>query len=427
MNYHITKKSAYSLGIVKTKSTGVVVVKIAIDIHRDNSLSDQAAYLIYPDALFAGAGKYDRAAFLNELGLLGSSFDASFTDGKLHLEIQSSKEAFPKLLKLVTIALEEPQFTASELKRISTTITNKLKQAQKKGAYVAKRELKNACYAAGDRRHTASHVSLIKKFSDTDKKTLSSLHERVLAKPWTVTIGGETGDVELVEKMVAKLKQGKEVPDEKVIHAQLPTKSALKLQDIPSLSNIEYSLGLSLPLYLHDDEYTPLSFALSVLGYPGFGSRLMQTIREKEGLTYGIYASLESTTAAEKGYVQIRTFFMPSKTVFALDCTFKQIAKLHKSGITTKEFDNFKKILKDKQVLLQDSLLNQVAQLHYYNYNGFTVEEIEVQKNKLDTITRSEVNKAIKKYLDPKYFVISGAGPVKAVQKDIQRFMKSVS
>jgi predicted Zn-dependent peptidase len=63
-----------------------------------------------------------------------------------------------------------------------------------------------------------------------------------------------------------------------------------------------------------------------------------------------------------------------------------------------------------------------VSELHAFNVNGFTVDEIQSFKSKLTTLTRQEVNSVIKKYFNPKFFTISGAGPVNSVKSDLQTF-----
>lgn len=57
----------------------------------------------------------------------------------------------------------------------------------------------------------------------------------------------------------------------------------------------------------------------------------------------------------------------------------------------------------------------------------FSLEEIAHHKTKIKMLTAEEVNNAIKLYLDPKMLTVSAVGPIKAVKKDLEAFMKTVS
>jgi len=207
------------------------------------------------------------------------------------------------------------------------------------------------------------------------------------------------------------------------VYEPLETTGRLQLKSIPSRSNIDFSIGASVPITLRDADYIPLVFALSVLGEPGFAGRLMDTVRIKEGLTYMIYTFTKGFGKGMSGYMTINTFFTPQKTLKALTSTFREVRKMYEKGVSTKEFETFKVIFNTKQTLLRDSVLRQFADLHSFNVNGFDVAEMEEFKERLQTVTRKEVNDVIKKYLDPKRLSISSAGPVKGLEKEIARFL----
>ena len=71
--------------------------------------------------------------------------------------------------------------------------------------------------------------------------------------------------------------------------------------------------------------------------------------------------------------------------------------------------------------MLNDSTSSQLRDLHSYHQFGFSLEEIAEHKRKVEKLTVSEVNQAIKKYLNPKHLIISGAGPTKAVEQQINK------
>ena len=169
-------------------------------------------------------------------------------------------------------------------------------------------------------------------------------------------------------------------------------------------------------------------FGIAVLGkWGGFTGRLMSTVREQEGLTYGIYAKTETFYNEEQGYWRIMSFFAPEKALQGLTSTFREIKKLYQHGITESELKLFKQILSTGHVLQNDSLSSQLNDLHGYHMQKFSLQEITEHKNKIHALTVEEVNTAIKHYLNPAHLTVSGAGPTAKVKKDLQAFIKSVA
>jgi zinc protease len=215
--------------------------------------------------------------------------------------------------------------------------------------------------------------------------------------------------------------------ENKGIHELKLVKNKVLLTNIPSKQNIDFSIGAPISFTLHHPDYVPLNFALAVLGkWSSFAGRLVSTVREKEGLTYGIYARSEGFAGTEQGYWRIATFFAPDKALQGLTSTFREVTKLYKHGITEAEFDKFRVVLRTSQVLLNDSIMSLMSDLHAYHVHGFTLAEMAEHKNKINLITIKEVNEVIKKYLNPNNLIVAGAGPVNVVKKEIQNFVKSV-
>ena len=204
------------------------------------------------------------------------------------------------------------------------------------------------------------------------------------------------------------------------IHRQKPSQQKILLSNIPSKQNIEFAIGTSLPMTLHHPDYLPFVFGLNVLGkWGGFNGRLMSTVREKEGLTYGIYAKTEGVSGTEQGHYRIMTFFAPEKAVQGLTSTIREIKKIQKTGITPKEYQRFQVILQTQETLLHDSLQRSIDHFHGYLCADFSIEEMHAYQEKLRTVSKNEINHALKTYLHPEALTISGAGPVQKVRKDL--------
>jgi len=427
MKYHIEPKTEYSIASITEEKSNVVQAVITADIHTENTVKMQATQAIFADALLSGSGTLSRDEFLEAVNLLGASIDIELAAGRCTFTLRSTSKTFPKLLSLFEMMITQPTFSAAELKRVKATAINQLHQAKEDSKGVANEQLQNIFYGAGDRKFSYAIEETITEVSKLTKGDLKKLHIDTLSRKWYVTIGGEKAAVTKLSTLVKRIKQNVEFSKSTAIHQPLPPKPALALEHIPSKQNIDLSIGLPQPITNQHPDFLPLTFAVAILGkWGGFTGRLMSTVREKEGLTYGIYARLEGFVNDEQGHLRIVTFFPPEKIIQGLTATFREITTLYKKGVTAAEVEKFKTILNTQQTLLQDSLSRQINDLHGYHFQDYSLQEIAEQKAQLSKVILSDINRVITTYLNPELFSVSAAGPVNSLQKELKKWHQGV-
>lgn len=422
MTLHITTHDYFSLATVTTKKSDIVKAIITTDTHTHNSLNTQVVEYLYTDMLLSGSGSYSREAFLDAVNMLGASIDIDVSAGKVSFTLQSTSAQFGKLLALFKTMLQEPLLSSTELKRAKSTLLNQLHQAKEDSKNIALDELRNIFYGFNDRKYTYPIAECMLEVPKITTAQLKKFHQTVLSNEWFCSIGADKKTVHSFETFLKKTKKSSHRPAG--VHQPKPPSKTLHLENIPSRQNIDLNIGLPLPINRSHPDFIPLSFAVAVLGkVGGFAGRLMSTVREKEGLTYGIYSQLEGFSSDEQGYLRIMTFFAPDKTIQGLSSTFREITKLYRSGISQAEIAAFKTILSTQQSLIKDSFGKTLTDLHAYHCEGFSIAEMDAYKQSLSSVTRGEVNKVIKTYLDPANMSISAAGPVHAVEKELTQWV----
>jgi zinc protease len=428
MKYHIEKSEKYSLATITDKNSKTVTAYITIDTHRNKSLAEQALHQVYTDAILSGNKKCSRDEFLSAINLLGASVGVSIQNSVLTISLNSQQSKFGKLLTIVEEMLYTPTFSNKELVRIRAVVANELHEAKENSRAIAQEELLNTLYGKADRKYSYSSEDTKKCLSKVTPTDLKKFHKTTLELFWTCSIAGTDEDCKKFTKVVDRLKKGTGLKQIVPNHKQNEARKTAVLKNIPSRTNIDFSIGAPLPFTLHHPDFIPLSLGLNVLGkWGGFSGRLMSTVREKEGLTYGIYGHMSGFSGTEQGYWRIMTFFSPDKAMQGLTSTFREITKLYKKGISQEELTRFKTISETGQSLLMDSVQSQLSDLHIYHCHDFTLKEIRERKNQIASLTQKEVNVVIKKYFNPNTLTISGAGPTDSLHKDIEKFIKSVT
>ncbi|MCX7953743.1 MAG: insulinase family protein [Bacteroidales bacterium] len=104
---------------------------------------------------------------------------------------------------------------------------------------------------------------------------------------------------------------------------------------IDSAKQTSLRIGKIVPNNLHPD-FHKLAVVIHLLGGT-FNSRLMQRLREKEGLTYGVYAHL--TSFPELSFLTITAEVNSEEKQKAIDIIYEEIEKLTKIPVTRKELN----------------------------------------------------------------------------------------
>lgn len=427
MKTQLSPTEHYSLATLTGSKLPIFVCYLSTDIHHERSAKRRAAELVYTEALLAGAGTYDRAAFLDALNSLGASITAAISDGIFTLQLRGRAVVVPKLLSLTELMMRDPLFSIKEIARIKQNLINVIKEQKENSAAIAHEHLRNSLYGEEDRRYVYPEDVLIAAVTAVTAKDLRALHSTIQKSYMTVSAAGNSSTLNLVEKTINTITKNAKITEISGYHQQKPPRQHLTLASVPSRQNIDFSIGLPVPITLLHPDYIPLSFAVRVLGGAGFASRLMNTVREQHGLTYDISSRLETFQNDEQGYFRIGTYFAPDKAVEGLTATFAELERLYKEGIEAAEMQRHKIIYQTKLALLSDGTARQLNDLHMFHLQKFNLRDIAEFKKRATAISLTEVTDAIVRYLNPSLLTVSGAGPVAGVKKSLEGFLPTVS
>jgi len=426
MNITTTIDSLYALGLVENEGANTTYVKITADCFKQNTAKNTVAFLLYTELLQSGAGPYSRAEFQAACDALGTKIDTSVTNGIVTISLASLGNKTAPSLALLESLFEKPQFKLTELKRAARTLKNILEQSRENAKGIAHTLLKNTLVTTESRLYGYSPDQLLSQVDTVTIADIKSIHQELMLSYWTVSIGGTKQAISTTLRLLKKIKKASVSETARNTAPTTRTNRTVVLHEVSSKQNIELSIGDSLPLTLSDKNTPAFMFGLAVLAkWGGFAGRLMSTVREKEGLTYGIYGKVESLTTLETGNWRIMTFFSPKDVVKGITSTLREISLIASKGITDNELIRFKTILKTSETLMFDSLSGTVGVVHSNLAAGLTWDEYTSFRQSLQKLTKKEVNAALKTYLRSETLCISAAGPVSLVRKDLEKFMKS--
>lgn len=266
------------------------------------------------ELLDAGTTKKNKSVIRETLAARGISLSFSSSGDRTTFSGRCFPEDLSILLTTISECLREASFPESEVKNAKARARGILAEEKSDTRAQAERAFSALLY---DPRH----VNYVRSIADMEKSVPAMRRGQLQNFRKMLGKGGFvlaiTGDVETmstrtaVEKAFRTMGQGTATAPIKQANKKNPV-AAEKLIPIADKANIDVLLGTALPLTVHEGLYHPMKVLAEMLG-GGFASHLMQTIRERDGLTYGVYARLSGFESGATGSFKIWATFSPDR------------------------------------------------------------------------------------------------------------------
>ncbi len=398
-----------------------VASRLSVDVPFEHTCHEEAVRMVFTEMMRAGCGTLSREAFQDALHTQGAQIGVSDSGSILTFHLQARNDVLKRVLPLFTTFINAPSFQTKELLRVKEYLKNAFALAREDAKGRSRDAFVNTAVSKRDWRFSYEIDEYIHAIEKVTRVDLLRLHKAIFERPWKHTCGGNSAMCALVTKNLESCRGKLSCPEECITTTVSSLeKTHISLIDIPGKQNIEFSIGGMLSMTFDDEEIPALTLGINILGlYGGFTGRLMSTVREKEGLTYGIYSRVEDISRYDEGYWRIGTFFNPQNTIQALQSTLREVRSLVHAGITSDELTRFKTIMRTRRVLEQDSLLRVLASTHVRHIGDIDDDRYAKYIAHIDALTLKEVNGTLLTHLAGKPIVISGAGPVSKLKSEI--------
>jgi hypothetical protein len=168
---------------------------------------------------------------------------------------------------------------------------------------------------------------------------------------------------------------------------------------------------------LRDKDYPALEVANNILG-EGFKSRLMAQIRTKLGYAYSIGATW-AANYNHPGTFRIGGSTKSASTVETIQAIKIEIEKMRTTEVTAVELAEAKQAVLNSFVFFFDSpekTLNRVLQ---YAYHGYPKDFLFQYQKSIESVTRADVLRVMKQYVQPDQLTIVAVGNPKEMPKPL--------
>lgn len=157
-------------------------------------------------------------------------------------------------------------------------------------------------------------------------------------------------------------------------------------------------------------DYYAVTVMNYILGAGGFSSRLMDSIRDKQGLAYGIMSQFDSRLLPGAFFISLQT--RTEVTNQAITGVLTEIKGIRDAPVTDQELSEAKSFIVGSFPLRVDSsakLANVLAQVEFYNLG---LEYFTSYPKAIEKVTKDEVLRVAKQYLDPQHYALVVVGSI---------------
>lgn len=363
-----------------------------------------ATYLM-AGLLEEGSGEMQAQEYARAVENLAASFGYDADRDSLSISARFLSENRDEAMALLRQTLQQPRFDQDALDRVRAQILAGLRSDLKDPNKIAAEAF--AAMAYGDHPYGSSGKGSIDSVSGLTRQDIFAAHEAIFARDRLyVSAVGDITPAELGVLLDDLL------GDLAAEGAPLPGPAEVTIEG--GVSIIDYDTPQSVALFGHqgitrDDPSFFAAFIMNqILGGGSFDSRLMTEVREKRGLTYGVYSYLLPQDLAAVYMGQLGS--ANTKMAEAVSVIQSEWRRLASEGVSEKELTDAKTYLTGAYPLRFDGNGRIASILVGMQMDALPMDYVQTRNDNIEAVTLEEINKVASEVLQPEalHFVVVG-------------------
>lgn len=402
----ITSPSGIDAWLVQEESIPFVAIEIVFDGGATLDIAEKrGATNLMMALLEEGSGDLDARGFQEAREALAASYGFDAYDDSVSVSAVFLTENRDKAVALLRDALINPRFDDDAIKRVRAQVQSILRSDAQDPNSIASATFDAAAF--GDHPYGSSINGTADTVASVTQDDLFEAHRNALVQG-RVHVGA-AGDISaeelgiLIDELIGELPTvGPAIPDR--VEFGLAGGTTIVSFDTPQSVALFGHAGIERDA----DDFFAAFLLNEILGGNGVESRLMREVREKRGLTYGIYSYLVPKDLSEVYLGQVAS--ANGTIAEAIDVVRAEWALMASEGVTAEELTQAKTYLTGAYPLRFDGNADIAGILVGMQSIGLPTEYIANRNELVNAVTLDEVNRVAGELLDPEglHFVVVG-------------------
>ncbi|SLN60887.1 Peptidase M16 inactive domain protein [Falsiruegeria litorea R37] len=352
-----------------------------------------------------GAGDLDARAYAKELESLAASFSYSADDDSVSISAKFLTENRDEVIDLLRTTLHQPRFDQDAIDRVRAQVISGLKSDAKDPNTIAGEAF--SAMAFGDHPYATDGKGTIESVTALTRDDIVAAHKGAFALDRIYV--GAVGDISaeelgtLLDELLADL-PGTGAP--------IPGKADVTIDG--GVTVVDFVTPQSVALFGHsgidrDDEDFFAAYILNhILGAGSFESRLMAEVREKRGLTYGVYSYLVPKDLASIYLGSVASG--NARIAEAIDVIRAEWIRMAEDGVTEEELEDAKTYLTGAYPLRFDGNARIAGIMVGMQMQDLPIDYIATRNDKVNAVTLEDIKRVAGELLKPEelHFVVVG-------------------
>lgn len=403
--------------VLKTMNTpikDVVTIKGSILGGDEFSPNDNAAVAdLTANMLDEGTLNHTKFEISEKLESVGASLNFTSDKYRVRFNARCLKKDVPLVIALLGEQLRLPAFNESDLKNLIKRRVGSLQRAKENTRTQASGNFKRIIYPEGHPNYARKIDDEIAAVNKTTVEDLNAFHKDNygLGEMLVVAVGDVDNNV--FSKALQDAFGNWHRPG---LTIQPPSASAndvastIQYITMKDKTSVDMFLGVPVGIDNKHEDYYALMVGNYILG-GNFAARLMQTVRDQMGLTYGIYSSVRGVSNGNDGYWSIWGTFAPNLLQQGKKAAEDQI-KAWVAGVQDEELTAKKETITGSYKVGLATTGGLSGQILRNTERGYADSMLDEYPSIIQKLTLEEINGAIQKYIDLEKLVIVAAGSV---------------
>ncbi len=377
----------------------MVDVRVVFDAGSARDGSQPGLASMTNSMLDLGAGKWDTNGLAEQFDNVGASFSSSAARDMAIVQLRSltDKPILDVALAAFRAVINAPHFEADELERIRRQTLIAIKSQQQSPGTIASKAFYKALY--GTHPYATPSIGTVDSVRKISRDDLKNFYKKYyVASNAVIAIVGDLDEAAarvLVDNLIGSLPQGRKA-------AALPPVKPLaeaRVINKPHPSTQTHILVGQPGMKRGDPDYFALYVGNHILGGSGFGSRIMEEIREKRGLAYSSYSYFSPMREAGPFVMGLQT--KNNKRAEALALLDKTLRDFIAEGPTKKELNHALKNITGGFPLRIDSNKDIVSYIAMIGFYDLPLDYLNTFNANVEAVTIEDIKDAFSRRIHP--------------------------
>ncbi|MFZ6654916.1 M16 family metallopeptidase [Undibacterium sp. TJN19] len=404
----------------KTTRGNTVVLSMLLNFGDEKNLKNKSGINELVGAMLGrGTEKLNHQQFTEELDKLKAKLNINGGPSSVSINLETVRDNLPRVLELVKDALRQPAFSEAEYTQLVNSQLAQLEESRKEPQAIAVDAAKKALntWPEGDPRYHRSideQIAQLKAIKLSDLKTFwQGYYGANQANQGQLSVVGEF-DAASVKTLLESAFGNWKAPQNfsRLAKPYSVTKPEEKQLITPDKANAFFYANMQVPVGVKHPDYPALVLGNYLLGGSA-NSRILNRIRQKDGVSYGGGSGFNASPIDETGSFAVYAIYAPQNRAKLETGISEEIARVLKEGFLPAELEDGKKSFIQQAQLdrSQDNYLAMtLASNLYYGRNMQFQADLE---KKIQALTAAQVKDAMNRHLGYEKLVRVFAGDFK--------------